>query len=56
MVLSKNFAAGLLTGAVVGGVVAAFMDPLKDKSSQKLKKRVGEVVHSMGEMMEDMKK
>ena len=49
---TKGFATGLLTGAVIGGALGMFIDPVKDKESKRIKKSAGDLIHSVGSVVE----
>lgn len=52
MICFKGFTAGLISGAVVGGIVGMVMDPIKDHESKKLKKSAGNIIHSVGNIVD----
>lgn len=52
MICFKGFTTGLITGAVVGGVMGMVMDPIKDSESKKLKKSAGNIIHSVGNIVD----
>lgn len=54
MFLSKGFTTGLLTGAVVGGIMGMCIDPLKDRDSQRMRKSAGKIIHSMENMADSL--
>ena len=49
-----GFTTGLLAGAVIGGMLGMFFDPIKDKDSRQMKKSAGSFIHSVGNAVEDM--
>ncbi len=59
MISFKNFTTGLMAGAVAGGILGMVLDPLKDKESKKLHKSAGNIMHSVGNIIDgfsDMRK
>ena len=52
MIQFKGFTSGLLTGAVVGGIMGMVIDPMKDNESKKLKKNAGSIIHSVGNIVD----
>ncbi len=51
---AKRFTAGLLTGAVIGGVVGMIIDPIKDKESKKLHRGAGSILHTVGNIVDGL--
>ena len=51
---TKGFTTGLLTGAVIGGAIGMFMDPVKDRESRKIKKSAGDLIHSVSNVVEGL--
>lgn len=49
---SKGFTAGLITGAVVGGICGMVMDPIKDKETKKIRKNAGNIIRSVGNIVD----
>lgn len=49
-----RFTTGLLAGAVIGGMLGMFFDPVKDKDARQMKKSAGSFIHSVGNAVEDM--
>ena len=54
MICLKGFTTGLITGAVVGSVMGMFIDPLKDCNAKKIKKSAGNIIHSVGNIVDTM--
>ncbi len=54
MICFKGFTTGLITGAVVGSVMGMLIDPLKDCNAKKIKKSAGNIIHSVGDMVDGM--
>lgn len=50
----KWFTTGLVTGAVVGSVMGMLIDPLKDCNAKKIKKSAGNIIHSVGNIVDTM--
>lgn len=42
----------LLTGAVVGGIIGMIANPLKKRKARKIRKNAGEIVHSVGNIID----
>jgi len=57
---AKRFTAGLLTGAVIGGIVGMMVDPISDKDHKKMRRGAGSIIHAVGNivdgLVDDMKK
>ena len=51
----RGFTTGLLAGAVLGGMLGMFFDPVKDKDSRQMKKSAGSFIHSVGNAVEGMR-
>lgn len=51
---AKRFTAGLLTGAVIGGVVGMIIDPIKDKDCKKLRHGAGSILHTVGNIVDGL--
>lgn len=48
----KGFMMGLMTGAVMGSMMSMMMEPMKSKDTKKLRKSAGDLIHSVGDMVD----
>ncbi len=46
------FATGLVTGAVIGGIIGMAMEPMKEKECKKMKKGAGSIIHTVGNIVD----
>lgn len=47
-----GFTVGLISGAVVGSMVTAVLDPMKDKQSKAMKKTAGKAFRTLGSVID----
>lgn len=51
---AKRFTAGLVTGAVIGGIMGMIIDPVKDKDTKKIRHGAGSLIHTVGNIVDGL--
>ncbi len=52
--MSKGFAGGVITGAVLGAALGMFVDPMSDRQHRKIKKQTNNMFKTLGSVVDSI--